>query len=352
MSSTGFELLFFSGFAIFIVLLLIIDLGVFEKEDKPVSMKKAGISTGIWVSLALLFFVFIRFHGEKIHGVHEIDGLNAIAAKYHSGNDYHGLHYEEAVQLYRHQMSIEYITGYIIEYSLSIDNIFVIILIFSSFAIDKKYYKRVLMWGVIGAIVMRFVFIFLSSALIQKYDWILYIFGGFLVYTGISMFINKDKDEKIKTEDNRVVKLISKLIPIHHGTDDHSFFKRVDGRLHMTILFVCLLVVEFSDLIFAMDSIPAIFSVTKDPFVVFFSNIFAVLGLRSLFFLISNIMNMFRYLKIGLSVLLLFIGLKMIFESLLEKIGFQTFHSLIIILGILSISILASILIPEKETRR
>lgn len=349
MDSSLFEILFFAGFTIVISLILILDLGVFDKEDKEVSMKKASISTVAWVSLALLFFLFIRFHGEKIHGVSDFQGLNEIAAKYHDGATYQDMSYEEAVGKYRHQMSLEYITGYIIEYSLSIDNIFVIILIFSSFAIERKYYKRVLMWGVLGAIVMRFIFIFLSSALIQKYGWILYIFGFFLIYTGVSMFLNRNKKDTIKTEDNSMIKFISKFIPISHDVNDHTFFKRIDGKLHMTILFVCLLVVEFTDLIFAVDSIPAIFSVTKDPFVVFFSNIFAILGLRSLFFLVSNVMNMFRYLKVGLSVLLTFIGLKMITHHWLKEIGFETHHSLIIIISIIAISVLASVIIPEKK---
>lgn len=349
MTASLFEIIFFAGFTITISLILILDLGVFDKEDKEVSMKKASISTLVWVSLALLFFVFIRFHGEKIHGVSDYKNLNEIAAKYHDGAIYQDMPYEEAVVIYRNQMSLEYITGYIIEYSLSIDNIFVIILIFSSFAIDRKYYKRVLMWGILGAIVMRFIFIFLSSALIQKYDWILYVFGFFLIYTGISMFLNRNKKETIKTEENKIIGFISRFIPISHDVDDHTFFKKTDGRLHMTILFVCLLVVEFTDLIFAVDSIPAIFSVTKDPFVVFFSNIFAILGLRSLFFLVSNVINMFRYLKIGLSVLLTFIGVKMLGNHWLEAIGFETIHSLIIIISILGISILASIFIPENQ---
>ena len=350
MSSSLFEILFFLGFTVAIAGILILDLGVFEKEDKVVTFKRATISTSVWVILALLFCLFLRFHGEKIHGVNDFAGLNEIATKYHSGtSSYEGLSYDQALDVYRSQMSIEYITGYLIEYSLSIDNIFVMILIFASFGIKHKYYKRVLMWGVLGAIVMRFLFIFLSSALIQKYEWILYIFGAFLVYTGVSMFLKRNEEEHVKTTDNKIVKLLSKIIPISHDVNDHTFFRRIDGRLFMTILFVCLIVIEFTDLIFAVDSIPAIFSVTKDPFVVFFSNIFAILGLRSLFFLVSNVMNMFRFLKIGLSFLLTFIGLKMLAADWLKTVGFETHHSLIVILGILGISILVSILIPEKK---
>jgi len=350
MDSSLFEILFFIGFTVIIAGILILDLGVFEKEDKVVTMKKAIFSTSIWVLLALIFCLFLRFHGEKIHGVNDFAGLNEIATKYHGGtSSYEGLSYDQALDAYRSQMSLEYITGYLIEYSLSIDNIFVMILIFASFGIQQKYYKRVLMWGVLGAILMRFLFIFLSAALIQRYEWILYIFGAFLVYTGIKMFIQRNGEEHVKTTDNKIVKIISKFIPISHDVNDHTFFKRIDGKLFMTVLFVCLIVIEFTDLIFAVDSIPAIFSITKDPFVVFFSNIFAILGLRSLFFLVSNVMNMFRYLKIGLSFLLTFIGAKMLAADWLHTIGFETHHSLIIILGILGISILASVLIPEKK---
>ncbi|MDR0972023.1 MAG: TerC/Alx family metal homeostasis membrane protein [Bacteroidales bacterium] len=349
MDSSLFEILFFAGFTILIAGILIFDLGVLEKEDKVVTMKMAARSTAVWVFLALLFCLFIFFHGEKIHGVSTFDELKTISGKYHNNVDFGSLSFEEALKDYRSQMSIEYLTGYLIEYSLSIDNIFVMILIFASFGIERKFYKRVLMWGVLGAIIMRFIFIFLSSALIQKYEWILYIFGVFLVYTGIKMFVERNKKEEVKTTNNPIVRILSKVIPISHNTNDHTFFKRENGKLFMTILFVCLLVIEFTDLIFAVDSIPAIFSVTKDPFVVFFSNIFAILGLRSLFFLVSNVMNMFRFLKIGLSVLLTFIGVKMLAAHFLHSIGFQTYHSLIIILGILAISILASILIPEKS---
>ncbi len=351
MNASLFEIIFFIGFTVIIASILILDLGVFEKENKAVTMKNAAISTSAWVLLAMLFFVFIYFHGEKIHGVNDYDALNEIALKYHKGTDYKamGLSYEEALQKYRSQMSLEYLTGYLIEYSLSVDNIFVIILIFSSFGINRKFYKRVLMWGVLGAIVMRFIFIFLSSALIQKYEWVLYIFGAFLVYTGVMMFVRRNEEEGVKTTDNALVKLLAKFIPISRDIDDDTFFKRIDGRLHMTILFVCLLVIEFSDLIFAVDSIPAIFSVTQDPFVVFFSNIFAILGLRSLFFLVSNIMDKFRFLKIGLAVLLTFIGVKMLTVEWLHKIGFETYHSLIIIVSILFVSIISSVLIPEKN---
>jgi len=343
--------IFFISFIVIIVGLLVLDLGVFEKENKVVSMKRAFVSTAIWVTLSLIFCIFLRFHGEKVHGVSTMEDLNQIAQQYHGKTYPRTMSYEQAVEKYRSQMSIEYITGYLIEYSLSIDNIFVMILIFVSFTIEQKYYKEVLMWGVIGAIVMRFLFIFLASALIQKYEWILYIFGAFLIYAGIKMFVQRNKEEKVETKDNPVVKLISRFIPLDHSEENGKFFIRKNGKLFITILFMCLLVIEVTDLLFAVDSIPAIFSVTKDPFVVFFSNIFAVLGLRSLFFLVSGVMNMFRFLKIGLAVLLSFIGVKMLFAEPLERIGFENIHSLIIIISIIAVSILTSVLIPQKTTK-
>ncbi|MDR1726111.1 MAG: TerC/Alx family metal homeostasis membrane protein [Bacteroidales bacterium] len=354
MHSHLLEIVFFAAFVVVIIGLLIIDLGVFEKEDKIVSMKRALISTTVWVALAIGFGIVIRFFGYLMHGINDINSLKEIVLKYHdisTWNQLASLPYNDALNIFMSKLSLEYFTGYIIEYSLSIDNIFVILLIFSSFAVKQEFYKRVLMWGVLGAVVMRFVFIFIASMLVQKFAFILYIFGAFLIFTAIKMFIQRNKKEEIHPEKNRIVKLTSRLFPVTKIIKDHSFVKRIDGRLYLTPLLLCLIVIEFSDLIFAFDSIPAIFSVTKDPYIVFFSNIFAVLGLRSLFFLISGVMTKFRYLKIGLSVLLAFIGAKMLAEHWLHQIGFEIIHSLIIILVIISVSIIASIIIPEKRKK-
>ena len=255
--------------------------------------------------------------------------------------------FEDNLSIYRHTLGLEYLTGYFIEKALSIDNIFVMILIFVSFGIDKKYYHRVLFWGILGAIVLRFIFIFLSAALITKFSWVLAVFGGILVISGIRMFFKKD-DEKIDTEHHPVVRFASKhfrVLPQGHG---HDFFTRVDHKLYITPLFVVLLVIEFSDVIFAVDSIPAIFSVTQDPFIVFFSNIFAILGLRSLFFMLSSVVDKFWMLKYGLGVLLTFIGVKMLLNTFWE-IEIGTGASLIVILGILTLSIVFSMLFPKKE---
>jgi tellurite resistance protein TerC len=240
-------------------------------------------------------------------------------------------------------------SGYLIEYALSIDNLFVMMLIFISFKVKKKHYKKVLFYGILGAILLRFIFIFFASALIHRFDWVLYIFGAFLLYAGIKLFLHKENDEKIDISDHKVVKWTSKFFNVYPKFIGNRFFHRENGKFFLTPLFLVVLVIEFTDVIFAVDSVPAIFSVTKDPFIVFFSNIFAILGLRSLFFVLSNIMNMFRYLKPGLAILLMFVGLKLLFEFYLHKIGFETKHSLMVIIGILAASIILSILLPRKE---
>ena len=204
-------------------------------------------------------------------------------------------------------------------------------------------------WGIIGAVVMRFIFIFTGAALVRQFDWILYIFGGILIFTGIKLFIDRNKQDKIDPSSHPVVKFASKYFNVYNQFVGHRFFVKIDGKHYITPLFIVLLVIEFSDVIFAVDSIPAIFAVSKDPYIIFFSNIFAILGLRALFFLLANVLNRFYYLKIGLAVLLTFIGVKMLVHEPLKEIGFQTVHSLYVILGILSISVLASVLFPPKQ---
>src|SRR5690606_24279748 len=248
-----------------------------------------------------------------------------------------------SIQAYNKALTLEYLTGYVVEYALSIDNIFVMVLLFTSFGIPEKYYHKVLVWGIIGAILMRCIFIFIGAALIAKFGWILYVFGAFLVYTGVMMYINRNQEEEVDPQNHPVVKFASKYFKVTHKLDSGKFFVVENGVKYVTPLFLVLLVIEFTDLIFAVDSIPAIFSVTKDPFIVFFSTIFAVLGLRSMFFLLVNIIDKFHYLKVGLAFLLVFIGAKMLLHSYLEEFGFETIHSLIIIVGILAISVIASL---------
>jgi tellurite resistance protein TerC len=250
--------------------------------------------------------------------------------------------------LYKQNLALEFITGYVVEYALSVDNIFVMVLIFSAFGVNEKYYHRVLFWGIIGAVLMRFLFIFLGASLISEFNWIIYIFGAFLVYTGFMMFKGRNEEDEIDAENHRVVRFASKYLPITPDYVGKQFFVKQHGKTLITPLFVVLLVVEFTDLIFAVDSIPAIFAVTKDPYIVFFSNIFAILGLRSMFFLLVNIIHKFHYLKTGLSLLLVFIGLKMLAHHYLDDWGFTTLHSLLIILSILTLSVVASLAFPKK----
>lgn len=343
------ELIFLTGFVLFILIMLAADLGLFSRPDKPVSIGRAALMSAFWVSLALIFYGLIYRYGHLLHHVTTFAALQHINNKNFHHLQLNPADFAGSLELYRKNLSLEFITGYVVEYALSVDNIFVMVLIFTAFAVDPKYYHKVLMWGIIGAIVMRFLFIFLGSALIGRFHWVLYIFGVFLVYTGIMMFINRNQKKKIDTENHTVVKFASKYFGVHPRFEQGKFFVKVDARKLITPLFLVLMIIEITDLVFAVDSIPAIFSVTKDPYIVFFSNIFAILGLRSMFFLLVNIIGKFRFLKIGLSVLLAFIGLKMLTGDYAAQAGLTTGVSLLIILGILTISIAASLVFPEKS---
>lgn len=342
------EVLFFAGFLAFILLLLFIDLGVFSKHSHIVSLKESIISTVIWVSLAVGFYFFLYYNGELIHGIKNISQLQEIAGKYKHPINIEGMAFEQAKDVFNKSLSLQYITGYIIEYSLSLDNVFVILLIFLSFKVPEKYYKKVLFWGILGAIIMRFIFIFSLSAIIYKFAWVMYIFGLFLVFTAVKMFIDflKKKVEKIDVEHHIMVRLTKKIFPVHARFEGEKFWIRQNRKFYITPLFIALMVIEFSDLIFAVDSVPAIFAVTQDPYIVFFSNIFAIMGLRSLFFLVSHFFSKFFYLKVGLAALLAFIGLKMLTHDFLE---INTDRSLIIISVILLLSIGASLIHNKRE---
>ncbi|MCF0058329.1 TerC/Alx family metal homeostasis membrane protein [Dyadobacter sp. CY356] len=343
------EVLFFGGFLLVIGVMLLLDLGVFNKKDHVVKFKEAAAWTVAWILLALVFYVVINTHGDLVHGVNNYDELASIQSKYAPHLKLIPDNFEASLEIYRKNMSLEFITGYLLEYALSVDNIFVIILIFASFGVRPKYYKKVLFWGVLGAIIMRFIFIFVGSALIQRFEWIIYLFGLLLVYQGGKIFFQGDEDEKIDPAKHPVVKFASKYFSVFPRYVYEHFFVKKKGKWLVTPLFVVVLIVEFTDLIFAVDSVPAVFSVTKDPYVVFFSNIFAIMGLRSMFFFLSNIMGLFRFLKYGLGVLLVFIGGKMLAHVQLEEMGFKTVYSLYVILGILAVSILASVIFPEKK---
>ncbi|MCX6242699.1 MAG: TerC/Alx family metal homeostasis membrane protein [Bacteroidetes bacterium] len=338
------ELVFFISFLVFIVMMLMIDLGVFQKHSHTLKFKESLAWTLVWVSISFAFFLLIRYHGNWIHGADSLTAIQERIDKFHHPISIQGLSLEDAISRYNRNLSLEYLTGYLIEYSLSVDNIFVIVLIFISFKIKPFYYKKVLFWGILGAVVMRFLFIFVSAVLIQRFEWFLYVFGIMLVIIGLKMgweFFLSKKEEKIDTEHHPVVIFMSKYFRVTKEDHDEKFWINRSGKIFFTPLFLVLLIIELSDVLFAVDSVPAVFSVTLDPYIVFFSNIFAILGLRSLFFLVMDVMNRFHYLKLGLAVLLSFVGVKMLGTHFYKL---STNYSLLIIASILAFSIIASLI--------
>lgn len=319
---------------------------VIDRKAHVVSIKEAGTWTGVWIGLALLFSVFLWFHGDMVHGIENMQDLQAVAARYAAHLKLDASDFEASLQQYRHYMTISYISGYLIEKTLSVDNLFVMMMIFTSFGVGKNEYQHVLNWGILGAIVLRFIFIFLGAAIISRFDWILLVFGALLVYSGIKMYVNRNKKEEINVEKHPLVKFLTKTGRMYPKFMGDKFFVREAGKWLLTPLFVTVLVIEFSDLIFAFDSIPAVFSVSLDPYVVFFSNIFAILGLRAMFFLLAAIADKFRYLKTGVCVLLVFIGVKMLIHKYFE---IDAIVSLLFIIAVLIISIGASLIIPQKS---
>ncbi|KWW31208.1 MAG: tellurite resistance protein TerC [bacterium P3] len=342
---------FFIFFLLFIVAMLALDLGLFHKDDHVVGMREAGAWTLVWVSLAMLFALLIRLKGEWLHGIENMEDLMAYAA----GSDWEAklsgcTDYAAALDIYRREVCGQYLAGYFIEESLSIDNIFVMIMIFASFGVRKEYYHRVLFWGILGAIVLRFLFIFALGALVNQFSWLLVLFGVVLLYSSVKMFADRG-DRTVDTDSHPVVRFAARHFRVSPGSDGHNFFTRIDGKRYITPLFLVLLVIEFSDIIFAVDSIPAVFSVSTDTMVVYTSNIFAIMGLRSLFFLLSDISDRFWMLHYGLGALLAFIGLKMIVHELLH-VHISTGLSLTVILSILVLSVLLSVLIPKRKPAR
>ena len=341
--------LFFILFLVFIVVMLSLDLGLFHKKDHEIKIKEAAIWTCVWVLLAMGMAVLLLFRAEWVHGIEDMQGLleyakgqpHLLAALQQADS------YETALGIYRREITEQYLAGYFLEESLSIDNIFVMIMIFVSFGIDKRYYHRILFWGILGAIVMRFIFIFALGALVTRLSWILAIFGVILIVSGVRMFRDKG-DEKIDTEHHPVIRFASRHFNVYPRIEGHEFFINKDGKHFITPLFLVLLVIEFSDIIFAVDSIPAVFSVTTDSYIVYFSNILAIMGLRSLFFLLSDVTDKFWLLRYGLGCLLSFIGLKMIAGEFFN-FHISTMMSLAIIIAILVFSILLSLIFPKPS---
>ena len=354
------EILFLGGFIVFIAAILVLDMLVIDRKAHVVSIKEAGTWTAVWIGLALAFSAFLWFHGDMVHGIDNMQDLQAVASRYASHLTLNPNDFEASLQQYRHYMTISYISGYLIEKTLSVDNLFVMMMIFTSFGVGKNEYQHVLNWGILGAIVLRFVFIFLGAAIISRFDWILLLFGVLLVYSGVKMYVNRNKEEKIDVEKHPLVRFLSKTGRMHPKFEGDKFFVRqgfdasvssANGKEHkgkwlLTPLFVTVLVIEFSDLIFAFDSIPAVFSVSLDPYVVFFSNIFAILGLRAMFFLLAAIADKFCYLTTGVCVLLVFIGVKMLIH---ESVEIDAVASLLFIVAVLVVSIGASLVIPQKK---
>ncbi len=356
MSSSELQIIFFLLFLVIIVSILFIDLKVIGKKSHILTFREALFWTCAWILLAMGFYFFLLTHGEIIHGVlpdfapeRKIQIIQHHIERYGQPQCVDLNDVSHTLKCYRNNLALEYLTGYLIEYSLSVDNIFVMIMIFLAFGVQRKYYKRVLFWGILGAIVMRFLFIFIGAALIIRFEVLLVAFGIFLVYAGIRMFVRRNRKEEIDTHNHPVVRFASRHFAVFPRNVRHHFLIRKAGKWLITPLMIVLLVIEFSDVLFAVDSVPAIFSVTRDPFIVFFSNIFAIIGLRSLFFLLTRLLDKFRYLQIGLAALLTFIGLKLVYSYFSDHFikpehpFFTTSHSLYIILGILAMSIIASL---------
>lgn len=297
------------AFGLIIAFMLFLDLGVFHKKTHAVSIKESLAWTFVWIVLAMLFNIWIYYSmGE--------------------------------------QKGLEFLTGYVIEKSLSIDNIFVISLIFSYFRVPPQYQHRVLFWGVLGALFFRIIFIFAGVALIQKFHWMIYVFGGFLVITGLKML--KDSEKKIDIENNFLINFVKKFFRISSTFEGEKFIIKKDGVKYFTPLFLVLVMIESTDIVFAVDSIPAILAITPDPYIVFTSNVFAILGLRSLYFALNGIMEMFEYINYALAGILVFVGVKMMIASYVK---IPTILSVSVIFTLIIISVLASIYFPKKKKK-
>ena len=321
---------FYATFAGFVMLLLALDLGVFHRQAHAVSFKEAATWSVIWVTLALSFnYALYRYALWKFpqdERLTAIPGFDPAAAA--------------------SQVSLEFLTGYVIEKSLSVDNIFVFVVIFSYFAVPALYQHRVLFYGIIGAFLFRAIFISMGSMLMQ-YHWVILIFGGFLIMTGVKMMFASEKE--IEPEKNLLIRVFKRFMPVTPRMHGKRFFVRIGDRMHATPLFLALLFLEFTDVIFAVDSVPAIFAVTGEPMIVFTSNIFAILGLRAMYFMLAGAVDKFHLLKYGLAVVLIFVGLKMVWLNDLYDGKFPIDLSLGIISGVIAASIVLSLLFPRKS---
>ena len=321
----------YAAFTAFVLLMLALDLGVFHRKAHVVSMKEATAWSLVWVALALAFNYVLYLYAASSFAANErllaIPGFDPAAAA--------------------RQVGLEYLTGYVVEKSLAVDNVFVFVVVFGYFAIPPVYQHRVLFFGILGALIFRAIFIALGSVLMQ-YHWIVVVFGVFLILTGIKIFVAPEKG--IDPDRNPVIRLFRRFVPVTPHLQGERFFTRVQGRLMATPLFVALLFLEMSDIIFAVDSVPAIFALTKEPLIVFTSNIFAILGLRAMYFLLAGAVDTFYMLKYGLGVVLVFVGLKMVWLNSLFGGKFPITWSLGIILGVITLSIVVSLAFPKKRS--
>lgn len=302
---------------------LALDLGVFHKNPEAISARAATGWSIIWLTLSLLFSVVVYFSYEDDWG-----GIRELSNSYLKGSD--------AVILY--------LSGYLLELSLSLDNIFVMAMIFTYFKVPPANQHRVLFWGIMGALVFRAIMIFAGVALIQRFEWLIYIFGAFLIFVALKMWLSRD-DEGIDLQDNRLLKGLRKFLPVTRQFHGEHFFLRRRNILMATPLFLTLVMIEFTDILFALDSIPAIFSITTDPFLIFTSNIFAILGLRSMYFMLAAVLDRFRFLKYSVVAILLFVGLKMVSHGFIHMAGWV---SLVVIGGALLAGVLVSLFHQEK----
>ncbi len=321
------------GFTAFVLVVLALDLGVFHKRAHEVSFREASIWTGIWISLALLFNYGFYLFAKLTFLTHErylsIPNFDAhIQAK---------------------TAALEFLTGFVVEKTLAIDNIFIFAVVFAYFGIPKRYQHRVLFWGILGALVFRAIFIALGSVLMQ-YHWVVIFFGALLILTGTKMFFAGTETQNL--ENNFIIKQLKKVFRVHPKIEGQKFFFKKNNLTYVTPLFLGLIFLELSDIIFAVDSVPAIFAITKEPLIVFTSNIFAILGLRSMYFMLSGVMDRFAYIKYGLASVLIFVGLKMVWLNHAFGGKFPIVWSLAIIAGLIGASIVASIIISKREEKK
>jgi len=324
---------FYLAFVGLVLLLLSIDLGIFHREAHAVGFREAATWTVVWIALALIFNVVLYQYAlwkfPLDNRLMSIPGFDPNAAAW--------------------RVSLEFLTGYVIEKSLSVDNIFVFVMVFSYFAIPAKYQHRVLFYGILGALVFRGMFVVMGAAL-MRYHWVVIFFGGFLIFTGLKIFLAKEKE--VDPEKNLLLRLLRRLIPVTHEQKGANFFARINGRYVATPLLVCLVFLEATDIVFAVDSVPAIFALTHEPLIVFTSNIFAILGLRALFFMLAGAVDKFHLLKYGLGVVLIFVGLKMVWLNQLFDGKFPIVVSLGIIAAVIALSIVLSLLFPKTAPVR